>query len=339
MRRWFPLSQHQSDEAAYAAARHFIDETLSGKVPEKKQDFEIKEKIGQYNIWSERVRRKSPETIRKQIQALSVFSRFCQQAQIVSLSKIDTSFCLEYQQYFYENAPFSRIKRRDNYDPSANWHKYHQFLNAFFNWCMRRGYIEENPARHPDFKPKIQDKVPTIFSRDELRLLFSYFNQQDEDRPVPVGAFFRLLLYTGMRPGEGIKLKWADVNLADGVIQVTGQTKTKKVRSIPMHPEVRKLLESLPTGDNIYVFDSGRNEPVGDDKFYYRELRRACVIMKVKPHRVYDFRHTFAANLVIQGTHIGAVRELLGHARIEQTLVYVHFAPLHLKLAVESLSF
>lgn len=340
VRKWFPISQHRADDAAaYSAACRFIEETLSGKEPEQKQRRDLRETIARYNDWSERVRRKAPETMRKQHHCLAVFSRFCEANEVTEIEKVDTVFCLEYQQWFYDHAPFSRNKRRDNYDPSANWHKYHQFLNAFFNWCMRRGYIEENPARHPDFKPKIQNKVPTIFTHDELGLIFDYFDQQDSDRPVPVGTFFRLLLYTGMRPGEGVKLKWADVNLQDGVIQVTGQTKTKQVRSIPIHPELRKILDSLPTQENTYVFDSGRNEPVGDDKYYYRELRRACVIMKIKHHRVYDFRHTFAANLVIGGVHIGAVRELLGHARIEQTLVYIHFAPQHLKSAVESLSF
>ena len=334
-RRWFTASQYLSDEGAYAAARHFIDDTLSDKPPEKTLSFEIKEKIGQYNTWSERVRRKSPETIRKQVHALSVFSRFCEKAQVVSLTKIETTLVLEYQTWFYENAPFSNFKRREGYDPSANWRKYHEFLNAFFNWCMRRGYIEENPARHPDFKPKIQNKVPTIFTKKDLQSIFDYF---DFEKQSKVGDFFRLLLYTGMRPGEAINLKWSDVNLPDGVIQVTGKTKTKQVRPIPIHPDLFRILESLPK-EYLYVFDSGRNEPVGDDSYYYRELRRACVIMKIKHHRVYDFRHTFAANLVIGGVHIGAVRELLGHARIEQTLAYIHFAPMHLKSAVESLSF
>lgn len=338
IRRRFQADRCGGDEQAYAAAAQFIRITLSEKQAAKKKLDELVQVIAKYHEWSEKVRRKSPETMRKQHQALGVFSRFCGRRNVTTLGNIDTALCLDFQQWFFENAPFNRVRRRDNYDPSANWYKYHQFLNAFLNWSMRRGYIEDNPARHPDFKPKIQDKVPTIFTQDELRLLFEYFNH-GKDVSSGVGRFFRLLLYTGMRPGEAMKLKWADINLRSGVIQVTGQTKTKTVRSIPMHREVRKLLKSLTTRKNVYVFDSGRNEPLGDDQFYYRELRRACVIMKIKHHRVYDFRHTFAANLVIGGVHIGAVKELLGHARVEQTLVYVHFAPQHLKSAVDSLKF
>ncbi|GAH09416.1 unnamed protein product, partial [marine sediment metagenome] len=146
----------------------------------KKQLDELTQIIHKYHQWSEHVRRKSAETLRKQYHALDVFSRFCGDRNVSTLGNIDTALCLEYHQWFFENAPFNRVRRRDNYDPSANWHKYHQFLNAFLNWSMRRGYIEDNPARHPDFKPKVQSKMPSIFTQDELRLLFSYFEQQDD---------------------------------------------------------------------------------------------------------------------------------------------------------------
>lgn len=333
IRRWFPISQHRTDAKAYAAACQFIEETLAGKQPEEKQRHDLNRLIAQYNIWSERVRRKAPETMRKQHQCLSVFSRFCEANELTEIEKVDTVFCLEYQQFFYEHAPFSRFKRRDGYDPSANWHKYHQFLNAFFNWCLEHEYIKVNPAKHKNLKPKYEKRLPNPFKRDELKMLFKFL---DRDDPI-LSTYFRTILYTGMRPGEAIALKWDQVNFKNNVIQIV-KTKTKTPRSVPLHPTLHKLLKSLPK-DFTYVFDSGHNEPLHDDKFYHRKMRRACTIMEIPSHKPYDLRHTFATRLVEQGIHIGAVRELLGHARIEQTLVYIHFAPQHLKSAVESLSF
>ena len=331
--RRFQADRCGGDEQAYAAACQFIRITLSEKQAAKKQLDELAQVIAKYHEWSEKVRRKSPETLRKQYQALGVFSRFCERRNVSTLGNIDTALCLSYQQWFYEHAPFSRARRRDNYDPSANWHKYHQFLNAFMNWCLEHSYIKVNPAKHKSLKPKYEKRLPNPFKKDELKMMFKFLDQDDPT----VATYFRTILYTGMRPGEAISLKWDQVNLQNNVIQIVN-TKTKTPRSIPLHPELHKLLKSLPK-DFTYVFDSGRNEPLGDDKFYHRKMRRACTIMEIPHHKPYDLRHTFATNLVIGGVHIGAVKELLGHARVEQTLVYVHFAPQHLKSAIDKLVF
>jgi len=339
-RRRFSIDRYGADEKAYTAASEYIREVQTDTPPtRKKEGYELGKTIRKYNEWSERVRRKSPETMRKQVQILKVFLRFCESKVVVTLEKIDTALCLDFQDYYFRNAPFNGRRPRHDHDATATWRKYHQFVTAFLNWCARREYIERNPASHREFRIKTQEKIPNIFTSEELTLLFEYFDQQDDGRPIPLGAFFRTLLYTGMRPGEAIRLKWENVNLRTDVIQVTGQTKTKKIRSIPIHPELKKIFKALLIKGGTYLFDSGQNEPAWDDKTLYRELRRALIIMKLKPHRVYDFRHTFAANLVINGVHIGAVQELLGHARIEQTVIYIHFAPQHLKSAVEGLSF
>lgn len=332
VRRWFPISQHLNDSAAYTAACRFVEETLAGKQPERKQGHDLKEKINQYNIWSEKVRKKHPVTINRQIQCLRVFINYCTDNSVSLLSQIDLKLLLDFQQYFYANAPFNG-RQKENYDPSSNWHHYHQFVNAFMNWSLERSYIETNPAKHKSLKPKYEKRLPNPFTKEELKMMFRFL---DKETPL-ISTYFRTILYTGMRPGEAISLKWEQVNFKNNVIHVV-KTKTKTPRSIPLHPELRKLLNSLPK-DFTYVFDSGQNEPLGNNNYYYHKMRRACVIMDIPRHKPYDLRHTFATRLVEQGIHLGAVSELLGHSSIEQTMVYVHFAPRHLKNAIESLSF
>ena len=55
---------------------------------------------------------------------------------------------------------------------------------------------------------------------------------------------------------------------------------------------------------------------------------------ELPPGRPHDCRHTFAANLARAGVPLPAIKELLGHSSIQTTMIYVHFAPDHLRGAV-----
>ncbi len=49
----------------------------------------------------------------------------------------------------------------------------------------------------------------------------------------------------------------------------------------------------------------------------------------------HTLRHTFASHMVMQGVDIFTVKELLGHSKIETTMIYTHLLPKHKRMAVE----
>ena len=98
-------------------------------------------------------------------------------------------------------------------------------------------------------------------------------------------------LHTGMRKGEILGLKWADVNLRTRIISILD---TKNPRS-------------------SYVFCAKDGTPYRDIKVGFRAALKR---VKIENFRFHDLRHTFASRLVMRGVDLKTVQELLGHKDI-----------------------
>lgn len=160
-----------------------------------------------------------------------------------------------------------------------------------------------------------------------------YLERLREFRPL-----FVTLLYTGARVGEVLGLTWRDVDFRLGKVTLF-QEKTRERKTLPMMKPLREVLEQLPrgTGAALVFRRAGTGRP-----FLRGEVHRAFVLAKriakvrdeLTPHTL---RHTFASWLVIKGTPLRTVQELLGHADIKTTLRYAHLSPAHLAGAVEAI--
>ena len=101
--------------------------------------------------------------------------------------------------------------------------------------------------------------------------------------------------YMGLRLSEIINLTWPEVDLKKGFIRLTAdRTKTDSARSIPIHPEVKAVLETLPRGlrtDRVFLFDG---KP-------FHEFRRSWKIALknagIKDFVFHDLRHCALNNL------------------------------------------
>lgn len=140
---------------------------------------------------------------------------------------------------------------------------------------------------------------------------------------------------TGMRKGEILNLKWEQVDLKHGYI-LLNKTKNNERREIPIGLELKKLFLSLPKKEGIpYVFYNPQTgQPYTDVK---RAFRTACKKAGIKDFHFHDLRHTFASHLVMAGTSIAVVQELLGHKDIKMTMRYSHLSPEHKKEAIKTL--
>jgi len=82
----------------------------------------------------------------------------------------------------------------------------------------------------------------------------------------------------------------------------------------------------------------------GDRVFPYHPVNIAKIIKKlynkagIKGYTAHTLRHTFASYLVMSGVDISTIKELLGHSKIETTMIYSHLSSEHLKKAVEKLT-
>jgi integrase len=150
-------------------------------------------------------------------------------------------------------------------------------------------------------------------------------------------AVFLTAAFTGLRQGELVALRWRDVDFAGQHIRVTASytngvlstPKSGKVRSVPMAPAVAEALARLtrerPTHPDGLVF-AGTGGAYLDASALLKRYKHALAAAGLRPLRFHDLRHTFGTRMIATAD-IVRVQEWMGHADVETTRKYLHFAP------------
>ena len=143
---------------------------------------------------------------------------------------------------------------------------------------------------------------------------------------------------TGMRRGELFNLRWENVTLDEKRLTVVGaNAKSSQTRHISLNTAARKVLKSWQkqTSTKGLVFPSEKGTPLTNIKNSWTGLLQNA---RIKDFRFHDLRHDFASKLVMAGTPLNTVRDLLGHTDIKTTLRYAHLAPEHQASWVEKIN-
>jgi integrase/recombinase XerD len=206
-------------------------------------------------------------------------------------------------------------------------------LRFFFKKTLKRRDI-----RFDDLPfPKTPRRLPTVLSPEEVtRLIEASTNLMHR-------TMLMVLYGTGMRRTEVSLLKVSDIDSQRMVVHIR-QGKGSRDRDVPLSP---KLLEALREywrwkKPKVYLFPStagqrGVDAPISDKMVWWavrKAARRAGLSKRIGPH---SFRHSFATELLETGTDLRAIQLLLGHARLEDTTVYLHLSRRHLTTAVNPL--
>ena len=147
-------------------------------------------------------------------------------------------------------------------------------------------------------------------------------------------AIVGLMLLQGLRSQEVLDLNRDDLLLSEAQIRVRG--KGSKTRFLPLAPEANQLLDHYlrlerPQSSTNALFVSLKGSARGTRmtptglRSLFRYHRRTTGVKMANPHR---FRHTFASDMVRAGVSLPALMQLMGHAHIQTTMVYVQVTPL-----------
>lgn len=180
------------------------------------------------------------------------------------------------------------------------------------DWGLYEG---ENPAsRVKFFKEAKRDRFVTP---DELPRLWKAL--QSEPNPYVRGAFFVGLL-TGARRSEVLSMKWADLDMRQGLWKIP-ETKAGRSHFIPLPNPVISELQKLPRLEgNEFVFCGrwGKDHLVNVSK-PWRRIRQEA---KLKDVRIHDLRRTLGSWLVAAGASLPLIGKALNHSRPETTQIY-----------------
>ena len=170
--------------------------------------------------------------------------------------------------------------------------------------------------------------------------------------------YFLLLLYTGLRPSEGLALQWGDwdrvnhrLSIQRTLTQVDGkwvakEPKTKgSRRSVPIPKILTTILEThyaewLTQGFTTpWVFPNRHGLPADRKNIMNRHFKRILKAAELpEEFRLYDLRHTHATLLLGAGVHPKVVSERLGHSSVTMTLErYSHVLPTMQDAAIAAL--
>ena len=141
--------------------------------------------------------------------------------------------------------------------------------------------------------------------------------------PASAAAALRLLMLTGCRRGEITGLRWADVRLDRGEIELP-ETKTGP-RTVSLSPAAVRVLANLPRppGNPWVIAGAKPGARLPHITYYWHRVRRRAGLEDVRLH---DLRHSFASRALALGEPLPMIAKLLGHTKIQTTARYAHLA-------------
>lgn len=202
-------------------------------------------------------------------------------------------------------------------------------IRTWYKFLLAEGVVKNDPSERLE-TPKKWRTLPEVLSADEVARLLDAVSL-DEPLVFRDRAMLELAYGAGLRVGEWITLKVADLALNEGVVRVFG--KGNKERLVPVGRGatgavalyLRELRPRLENGKGQGVlFLNARGQPLsrmGAWKILRKYVQLAGITKLVTPHTL---RHSFATHLLEGGADLRSVQEMLGHADIGTTQVYTH---------------
>jgi integrase len=194
----------------------------------------------------------------------------------------------------------------------VNFNKTAQTLRVILEIPIESGIRYDNPARF--IKPmKVRQKPLQLPSRVQFHALVENVRAVNKRFSHDAADLIEFLAYGGYRKSEAKNIRWSDCNFERGEILVRGDeetgTKNWTVRTVPMIPGMRKLLDRLKA--------ERPNEPVSATIMRVSEcngsLANACKRLSIPQITHHDLRHLFATTCIESGVDIPTVSRWLGH--------------------------
>lgn len=169
-------------------------------------------------------------------------------------------------------------------------------------------------------KPRVNNIITEDLSPDQLKRLLDAIHV---DRNMVVADMMLMALYTGMRRGELLKLKWDDIDFSKGFITIR-DPKGGREQTIPLNSQTHDLLMNHPKTDSLYIFPGkDGKQRVQVYRVVNRIKKRAGLPKNFRP--LHGLRHTYASMLASSGqVDMYTLQKLLTHKNPIMTQRYAH---------------
>lgn len=200
-------------------------------------------------------------------------------------------------------------------------------LKAMFNLAIRHQKATINPMRLVRMLKEENIKL-RILSDEEKKVLIECCTE-------PIKRIVMFALTTGLRRAEILSLKWEDIDIKHGIINIR-HTKSGKDRIVHLRSFLERILkECYNSSDGTYVFCNEQKQAYKSINSLFQNIVKRT---KLEHFSFHTLRHTAASDMLDMGVDIVTVKEILGHSDLKVTLRYAHSKSANKMEAVDKLS-
>jgi integrase/recombinase XerD len=227
--------------------------------------------------------------------------------------------------------------KQQNLRPNSIYRKA-SCVTQFHKFLVSENITTNNPVEGM-MRPKLQRKLPTVLTVEEVDKLLSFQPKKFND--IRNKAMIEVLYATGLRVSELVNLTFEQLDLENRYIRVIGKGGKERIvllnkKSVDALKEWIKIRDKKFSGKisgeyDKFIFLSKLGKPISRIDFWEQlknYVRNAGISKNVSPHTL---RHSFATHMLKYGADLRVVQELLGHSDISTTQIYTQIDRQHLK--------
>ncbi len=203
-------------------------------------------------------------------------------------------------------------------------------LSHLFGKAVEWNMTEESPFRKmKGLFFKENNQRTRFLAEEEIRKLLEV---EYEGLPSYLKPIIATAIYTGLRKGEILNLKWKDVDLERGIIYIR-ENKQNRLQIKYLNDDLIDLFMGLPVKGEYLFHEEGRQI-----KNVRTSFKTALKRAGIKDFRFHDLRHTSCSYMTMRGASPQAVQNHAGHSSMKMTMRYSHLSPAYQRDSIQLLN-
>lgn len=200
-------------------------------------------------------------------------------------------------------------------------------IRSFYTFLVDSGKLSENPSDKVRGVKVERRHVPRLVNLTSLNILFDHKLFPDRSYNLILSqTIFRTFYYTGIRLSELIGIDIGDIDFKERKVTVTGKGNLTRIikfsKSLLNWLEQYSSCRGIKSESAFFISNEGERLTKSKIWYFFTKLKRRTGI-RINPHAL---RHTFASHALSRGMDLAQVQEVLGHAEVSTTSIYIDVA-------------
>jgi len=230
----------------------------------------------------------------------------------------------------------------------ANSNRYLFIIKQVFKHALAINAIPDDPVKGIKYLSESQHERNRFLVPPQITKLVEASKQTRAKHYLPA------LIFLGAEHGaskqEALSLEWEDIDFwmdGKGTIRFF-RTKNKNERTEYLMPRTKKSIikwrkhlewmrhrKKIQVKSDRFVFCRLDGTPL---KRFDKAWRKTCQIAGIENFHYHDLRHTFCSNLIVSGSDLKQVKDMIGHKDLSMTDRYTHLTSLHKSIIQSNLA-